>query len=61
MPGDKYEDYETDEEHLAQTGIERLDDGSHPFYEKWKIKIPKGVFLFWNSLTKDFSKSLMPL
>lgn len=22
--------------------IERLDDQSHPFYEKWKIKVPKG-------------------
>jgi hypothetical protein len=25
------------------TKIERIDDFLHPFYEKWKISIPKGI------------------
>jgi len=23
--------------------VEREDAGTHPFYEKWKIKVPKGI------------------
>lgn len=35
---DKY-----DSDFINQNLIERLDNGQHPFYEKWGISIPKGI------------------
>lgn len=35
--------YASSAEHLAQTKIVRTDDKTHPFYEQWKITIPKGI------------------
>lgn len=29
--------------YIDNTSIERVDDNTHPFYEKWNINIPKGV------------------
>lgn len=37
------EAYTSNAEHLAQTKVTRMDDKQHPFYEQWKITIPKGV------------------
>lgn len=30
-------------EYADMTAATRIDDGSHPFYEKWRINIPKGI------------------
>jgi len=43
-------DFETIEENPYENGqyadttsIERRDEENHPFYEKWRIHIPKGI------------------
>ena len=35
--------YNTSHAYADMTSAVRVDDGSHPFYEKWNIAVPKGV------------------
>lgn len=35
--------YNDNGKYADQTAITKIDDGSHPFYAKWKLKIPNGI------------------
>lgn len=35
--------YDADGNYVGETRADRIDDGSHPFYEKWSINIPHGI------------------
>ena len=37
------EPYDDNGDYADMTNAERIDDGLHPFFEKWNISIPKGV------------------
>lgn len=41
---DPFYNRDSDGENFKNTFLtERIDNGQHPFYEKWKIKVPKGI------------------